>query len=100
MYKLIATYKTPKDIAAFEKHYREVHLPLVKKVPGLAKTVLNRGIAPPWGGDPAFYLMVEMHFADEATYIAAMNSAENRAAGKDIRTFAADLVTLATAKVD
>jgi uncharacterized protein (TIGR02118 family) len=28
MYKLIAFYRTPPDPAAFDKHYKEVHLPL------------------------------------------------------------------------
>ena len=42
MYKLIALYKKPADPAAFEKHYAEVHRPLVEKVPGLARLVVNR----------------------------------------------------------
>ena len=100
MHKLIATYKKPADIEAFERHYREVHIPLVDKIPGLLRTVMNRGISPPWGGEPSFYLMVEMQFATEEAFISAMNSPENRAAGKDIRSFAADLVTLTAVRVD
>jgi len=100
MHKLIATYKKPADVDAFERHYRDVHTPLVQKIPGLLRTVLNRGITPPWGGEPGFYLLVEMQFANEEAFLAAMNSPENRAAGKDIRNFAADLVTLSVAKVE
>ncbi len=37
MARLIAIYKTPKDIPAFDKHYFEVHIPLAKKLPGLIK---------------------------------------------------------------
>jgi uncharacterized protein (TIGR02118 family) len=100
MHKLIALYRTPPDPAAFDKYYADVHLPLVKKIPGLIRTVLNRGFAPPWGGESAFYLIVEMHFADEAAFGKAMNSPENRAAGKDARQFAGELVTLVTVKED
>lgn len=100
MYKLIAIYRQPADPAAFDKHYAEVHTPIVKSIPGLAGLVLNRGIAPPWGGEPAFYLIAEMHFADEAAFKTAMASPENRAAGKDLRQFAGDLVTLVTVRAD
>jgi hypothetical protein len=42
--------------------------------------------------------MAELHFADEAAYLTAMSSPENRVAGKELRQFAADRVTLATVK--
>lgn len=100
MYKLIALYRQPADVAAFERHYADVHTPLVKAIPGLQALVINRGISPPWGGEAPFYLLAEMHFADEATFKAAMASPENRAAGKDLRQFAADIVTLAAVTVD
>lgn len=100
MYKLVAMYRQPADPAAFEKHYAQVHTPIVKTIPGLARLVLNRGFPPPWGGEPAFYLIAEMHFADEATFKAAMASPENRAAGKDLRQFAGDIVTLVTVRED
>jgi hypothetical protein len=43
---LIALYRQPPP-AAFDKHYHEVHLPLVKTLPGLARTVINRSLSPP-----------------------------------------------------
>jgi uncharacterized protein (TIGR02118 family) len=95
MHKLIALYREPPDVAAFERHYAEVHLPLVRKIPGLTRIVLNRGIAPPWGGTIDYYLIVEMHFPDEATFRSAMASPENRATGKDLRSFAGSIVSLA-----
>jgi uncharacterized protein (TIGR02118 family) len=99
MYKLIALYRKPDDPAAFEKHYVEVHRPLVERIPGLSKLVLNRGLDAPWGA-PAYYLIVEMHYPDEATFKTAMASPENAAAGKDLRNFAANLVTLVIARED
>jgi uncharacterized protein (TIGR02118 family) len=98
MYKLIALYRQPSDPAAFDKHYAEVHRPLVEKIPGLVKLVLNRGVDAPWGGAPPYYQIAEMHFADEAAFKQAMASPENAAAGKDVRKFAGDLVTLMVAR--
>jgi len=100
MYKLIALYRKPADPDAFERHYAQVHAPLVQAIPGLSRFVLNRGTPPPWGGEAPFYLIAEMHFPDEPTYTRAMASAENRAAGKDLRQFAGDLVTLVTVRCE
>lgn len=97
MYKLIALYQQPDDPAAFDKHYREVHKPLVERIPGLQRIVINRGVDAPWG-PPPYYQIVEMHFADEVAFKAAMASPENAAAGKDVRQFAGNLVTLMIAR--
>ncbi len=35
MSKLVVLYKKPADPAQFDKHFREIHVPLVKKMPGL-----------------------------------------------------------------
>ena len=98
MYKLIALYARPEDPAAFDKHYAEVHRPLVERIPGLSRVVLNRGIDAPWGAPPPYYLVAEMHYPDEATFRAAMASAENGACGKDLRKFAPGIVTLMVAR--
>ena len=94
MKKLIALYRKPEDVDAFLKHYRTVHTPLVQKLPGLAALVVNRVEGTPFGGDPAYFMIAEMHFPDQTTFNAAMRSPENRAAGKDLMGFAKDLVTL------
>ena len=92
--KLLAMYAPPGDKDAFLAHYHEVHTPLVKKVPGLAMLVVNHVDGNLMGGPAPYFLIAEMHFADEATFIEAMASPENRAAGKDVMTFAKGLVTM------
>ncbi len=37
MAQVVVMYKTPKDTAAFDKHYSEIHIPLAKKIPGLTE---------------------------------------------------------------
>lgn len=41
--KMTVIYQTPEDIAAFEKHYFDVHIPLAKQLPGLIKYEINDG---------------------------------------------------------
>lgn len=94
MKKLIALYKKPDDVTAFLTHYRTVHAPIVEQIPGLARLVVNHVTGSPMGGEPAYFMIAEMHFPDQATFDAAMRSDANRAAGKDLMNFAKGLVTL------
>ena len=98
MHKLIALYKKPDDIDAFMTHYENIHVPLVKKIPGLEKAVINRVTAAPMGGEPAYFLIAEMQYRDADTFHKAMASPENQAAGKDLMSFAKGLVTLVVAE--
>ena len=93
MYKLIATYKVPEDKEAFDKHYEEVHTPLVKKVPGVKEIRVNKVFAAPMG-KPSLYLVAEVVFSDKETFNNAMKSPENMASGKDAMKFAGDLVSV------
>ncbi len=98
--KLLALYDTPPDPDGFMRHYRSVHLPLVRKIPGLSKLVLNRITADPTGGAPSHFLIAELHFPDAETFRAAAASAEFRAAGEDLMGFADGLVRLALTEVE
>lgn len=93
MVKMTALYKKPADVDAFEKHYWEIHVPLNNKMPGLLKTTFSRFTSAPMG-DPRFYLQCDMYFENIESLNNAMKSPEGKAAGKDLMSFASDLVTL------
>ena len=76
-------YGRPDDTDAFDRHYRDVHIPLAKQLPGLRKYTVSRGVAVTTGEDSS-YLVAELDFDDPAALQAAMGSAEGRAAGKDM----------------
>jgi uncharacterized protein (TIGR02118 family) len=90
--KLIALYKHPSDMAAFEEAYFNTHLPLVSKVPGLEKTVITRFTRTIMG--EGYYLMAEMYFRDADALKAGMKSPEMAAAGENLNSFAAGLTTM------
>lgn len=98
MVKLIALYRKPVDVAAFDKHYNEVHTPLAKKMPGLRKIEVARCFGAP-GGEPKFYLVAEMYFDNKEALMAALGSPEGKAAGKDVMSFAADIIHMMFAEV-
>ena len=95
--KLVALYRKPDDVAAFLRHYHEVHLPLGARTPHLGGTEIGEVTGAPMGEPPYFY-MAQMSFPDQARFDEAMRSPENRAAGKDLMGFARDLVTLMVVK--
>lgn len=94
MVKLVALYTQPPDPAAFDRHYRETHLPLVRKWPGLRRVETGKVTGIPGGGTPPYYFIAEMYFDDENGLRAALRSPEGRAAGEDVQRFAPGLVSL------
>ncbi|HEX4043439.1 MAG TPA: EthD family reductase [Xanthobacteraceae bacterium] len=93
MARLLVMYKTPRDAAAFDKHYAEKHVPLAKKIPGVRKFEMSKGVVATPGGPSAYHLVAILHFDDMAAIQNAFASPEGQAA-------AADAGALATGGVD
>jgi uncharacterized protein (TIGR02118 family) len=87
---MVVIYRTPKDVAAFDRHYFEIHVPLAKKLPGLRKYEVSEGpIAVQAGGAPV-HLVATLHFDNLAAIRQAFASPEGQAAGADRQRFAPD----------
>jgi len=90
MSRMVVIYRTPKDPAAFDAHYRDVHVPLAKKLPGLVKyEVSRRPIVAP-AGDPEPYLVGILSFESLAAMQRAFATPEGRACAADRRVLAPD----------
>jgi uncharacterized protein (TIGR02118 family) len=83
MIRLTVLYGQPDDTGAFDRHYRDVHIPLAKKLPGLRRYTVSRGVAVAFGEDPA-YLVAELDFDDLAALQAGMGTPEGQEAGRDM----------------
>lgn len=99
MVKLVVLYAPPEDKAAFEAHYRNVHMPLAMKLPGLRKCELGWVKGAP-GGEARYHLVGELYFDDMAALKAALKSPEGMAAGKDVMGFAGRIVHMMMAEVE
>ena len=88
MAQLVVMYKTPRDVAAFDKHYFEKHVPLAKKIPGVRKYEVSRGPVATPGGPSGYHLVAALTFDDMAAIQKAFASAEGQAAVADVQTFA------------
>jgi uncharacterized protein (TIGR02118 family) len=102
MAELVVLYKTPKDKAAFDKHYFEQHIPTAKKIPGLRKYAVSQGpVATPAGPSP-YHLIAILTFDNVASIQSGFASAEGKAAAADVQTFAtggADMLLFETREV-
>ena len=88
MAKLVVIYKTPKDKAAFDKHYFETHVPIAKKIPGLRRYEVSDGAVGSPAGESGVHLIATLEFDDMAAIGAAFASPEGQAAAADVQVFA------------
>jgi uncharacterized protein (TIGR02118 family) len=99
MQKLLVFYGEPADPAEFERYYREHHLPLARKLPGLisAEFMLDiKGL----GNDFPYWAMFEAVFESEAAMQTALDSEAGKAVGDDVINYASGGATLSTASVN
>jgi uncharacterized protein (TIGR02118 family) len=87
MVKFLVLYNTPEDPEAFERHYRDVHIPLTKKLPGLRRYTVSRHATAIRGGEP-YYLIAELEWDDMAALQKAFQSPEGQAAAQDVPNLA------------
>ena len=90
MARLVVIYKTPKDAAAFDKHYFGTHVPLAKKIPGLRKYEVSHGPVATPAGPSGFHLVATLHFDDMTAIQKAFASVEGQATAADVQTFTTD----------
>ncbi len=95
---LVVLYRRPLDPDAFLDHYARVHAPLVETFPGLMAFQHGPIRAALAGSDEWFYL-AWLTFADRTQLDAALASEAGRAAGRDVRAFAADLFDMVVQEV-
>ena len=98
MIKLVALFTHPTDRNAFDRQYADVHIPLVRKLPGLKRLEVARITGAPRGESP-YYLICEMYWDNAEAMNTSLASPEGRALGRDSRDFAGDLLTMHIAEI-
>lgn len=90
MAKMIAVYKTPKDKAAFEEHYNNVHIPLAKQLPGLQRYEINEGGIMSTTGHTGVYKIATLYFESVEKMMAAFTSDIGKKCAEDRKILASD----------
>jgi uncharacterized protein (TIGR02118 family) len=81
--KLTVIYDNPADPAAFDKHYRSVHVLLAGKLPNLRRAELAKVFPKEDGSPTPAYRVAELYFDSYDSACAAIASPEGQAAIKD-----------------
>jgi uncharacterized protein (TIGR02118 family) len=88
--RMIVVWKTPKDTAAFDRHYFGVHVPLAKKLPGIRKYEVSVGPTALLGSAADTYLVAILHFDSLAAIRSAFATPEGQECAADRRKLADD----------
>ena len=88
MAKVIALYKKPADVVAFDAYYRSTHVPLAKTLPGLRGYQVSSGPIGTPAGEAPLHLVAVLEFDSMAAIQAALTSPEGVAAAGDLANFA------------
>jgi len=79
--RFLALYKTPADPETFERHYRQVHIPLPRQLPRLRRYTVSRDVTALHGA--SYYLITELERDTMDELRAAFASPEGRATAAD-----------------
>ena len=82
MVKFLVLWNTPEDPVAFERHYRDVHIPLVKQMPGLRRYTIGR-VTTLRGGEP-YYWIAELEWDSMDTLQKAFQSPQGQATAQEV----------------
>src|ERR1700690_4665677 len=93
MAQVLLLYTAPADPAAFDRYYRQTHIPLAWKIPGLRSYLISNGPVQALAGS-APYLVAILNFESMADLSAALVSTEGQAAAADVPNFASGGATL------
>ena len=85
MVRFLVMYQQPSDVEAFEQHYRDVHIPLARKLPGLRSYAVSRNVKS-IRGDAQYYLVAELEWDDMESLRTDFASPEGRATAADVDT--------------
>ena len=83
MAQMIVIYRTPRNPAAFDQHYFDVHVPLVRQLPGLRKLETSRGPIISLHGARDVHRVATLHFDSLSDINAAFASECGRACAAD-----------------
>ena len=93
MIRLLVLYGQPKDPAAFDKYYRETHIPIARRMKGLKKWTIGKVQGMPDGQPAPFHYVADLYMESRADFEQLLASPEGQAAVADVPNYATGGVT-------
>jgi uncharacterized protein (TIGR02118 family) len=92
--RITSLHGFPDDPAEFDRYYREVHTPIVQRIPGVRNIRFGRVLETENGSPPPYYLVSDVYFDNMASLRAALDSPEMAEALEDVPNFATGGATI------
>ena len=93
MYCLTVLYGHPENPDEFDRYYRDVHVPLAKKMNGLVGWTIGKCSSAEAGLAPAYFLVVRLYATSVDAMQSILDSPEGQATVADVPNFATGGVT-------
>ncbi len=93
MVKVLVLFGHPNDTDGFDRHFGNIHCPLLKEIPALEAIGINvvEGVVT---GESDVYRIVELQFASESAMREGLNSEAGQTMARDYSAFATGGVTV------
>ncbi len=99
MISIVAVHARPLDPEAFDCYYAQVHIPLVKRIPGVTNIRYGKVLQHP-AAESLSYLVCDTYFATQESLEEALASPEMADALADVPNFSTGGVSIFFADVD
>jgi uncharacterized protein (TIGR02118 family) len=100
MIRLLVLYGHPKDPAAFDKYYRETHIPIAKRMKGLKKWTIGKVQGTPGGESSPYYYVADLYMESREDFEQLLASPEGLAAVADVPNYATGGATFLYSEVE
>jgi uncharacterized protein (TIGR02118 family) len=100
MIRLQVLYGHPKDPRDFDRYYREVHLPIARRIRGFTRWTIGKVQGTPDGKPSPWYLIADLFAESRAAMDAILATPEGQAAIRDVPNFATGGVTFVYTEVE
>ncbi len=100
MTRLLVLYGHPKDPAAFDRHYQDVHIPLARKMKGLRKWTVGKVTGTPGNLPTPYYYIADLYMDSREEFERLLASPEGQAAVADVPNYATGGVTFLYTEIE
>jgi uncharacterized protein (TIGR02118 family) len=88
MCRLTVLYGHPRDAAAFDRYYRDVHIPIARRMKGLKGWTIGKVESAVPGEKAPYYMIVGLYAEKRADFDVILASPEGQATIADVPNFA------------
>lgn len=100
MVRLLVLYGHPKDPAAFDRYYKEVHIPLARRIKGLSKWTVGKVTGTADGQPGPYYYAADLYAPSREAFDKILASPEGKAAVADVPNYATGGVTFLYTEIE